>query len=148
MVNGKQKKWHETNTAIILALIIFPPAGIYLLWKSDWDQRRKWWLTGIFTIYFMLSVATNLSKETDKTKPAENVVPVETAAQNSLVKNVPEEAPVITTRHVTSLHQAYIGHWKWSGMVNSAHYSDYPGDMYITELTYKVDIKGQELHPL
>lgn len=39
--------WHETSPAIILALVLFFPVGLILLWKSDWTEDTKWSVTGL-----------------------------------------------------------------------------------------------------
>lgn len=65
-----QKKWHETNVAIILALMVFFPIGLYLLWKSDWDKRLKWGISivlGLLVASQMFSVEEEKNKELKKT---------------------------------------------------------------------------------
>ncbi|OIP22389.1 hypothetical protein COX95_01855 [bacterium CG_4_10_14_0_2_um_filter_33_32] len=46
--NNQSKKWYRQNRFIILALFIFSPLGVFLMWRySDWPIARKW----LYTLY-------------------------------------------------------------------------------------------------
>lgn len=40
--------WYTTTLAIVLALVLFFPVGLALLWKSDWKEDTKWSVSGVF----------------------------------------------------------------------------------------------------
>ena len=50
-----QKKWYQTTWGIILLLIVFIPAGLYFLWKSDFSKREKLLWTIIIGMIFLYS---------------------------------------------------------------------------------------------
>lgn len=85
-----QKKWYETNVAIILALMVFFPIGLYLLWKSDWDKRLKWGISivlGLLVASQMFSVEEEKNKELKKTST--NVAVKAPAAITDFSKKIP-----------------------------------------------------------
>lgn len=40
--------WYTTSLVIVLALVLFFPVGLALLWKSDWKEDTKWAVSGAF----------------------------------------------------------------------------------------------------
>ena len=50
------KKWYQKTWGIILLLLIFFPAGLYFLWKSDFSKKSKLVLTGIIAILVFSSM--------------------------------------------------------------------------------------------
>lgn len=52
------KYGYENKWVVITALILFPPLGIYLLWKCGFfDHKTKWILTGVSGFWFLIYLA-------------------------------------------------------------------------------------------
>lgn len=61
------KKWHQKPLGIIVLLILFFPAGLFLMWKyANWSSKTKWIISGIF-IFIIL---TNLLAGENKQNPS------------------------------------------------------------------------------
>lgn len=44
-----KKKWYKTNQGMILLLVFFFPAGLFLMWKyAGWNKKVKWIITSMF----------------------------------------------------------------------------------------------------
>jgi Zn-dependent metalloprotease len=44
--------WYRAERAAVLLLVLFPPAGLYLMWRfQDWDSRRKQITTGASVLW-------------------------------------------------------------------------------------------------
>ena len=44
--------WYRTERAAIVLLVLFPPAGLYLMWRfQDWNSRRKQITTGASVLW-------------------------------------------------------------------------------------------------
>jgi len=53
------KYGYETKWIVILALIIFPPFGIYLLWKcAFFNSKNKWIGTALASFWFLIYLAS------------------------------------------------------------------------------------------
>ncbi len=64
MNNGK--KWYQTTWATILFLILFFPAGLFLMWKyTKWHRYAKIGITGFFAL--MLFATAFIDDESTKT---------------------------------------------------------------------------------
>ncbi len=51
-----KKKWYQTNGGIIALLILFFPAGLFLMWKhTDWNKTAKWTITGFFALLVLVN---------------------------------------------------------------------------------------------
>ena len=65
----KKKKWYQTTGGIIALLILFFPAGLYLMWKhAGWSKKVKWGITGVFAVLFLIAALTDSSKPSDKSQ--------------------------------------------------------------------------------
>ena len=54
-----EKKWYQKTWGIIILFIIFPPVGLYFLWKSDLSKNSKLVTTGIFALLLLLSIVND-----------------------------------------------------------------------------------------
>lgn len=60
----KKHPWYTRNPVIILLLIIFFPAGLFLMWKyTKWNKKVKWAITGFFAFILFIGAITPDSKE-------------------------------------------------------------------------------------
>jgi type IV secretory pathway VirB10-like protein len=60
------KKWYEKTGWIIALLILFFPAGLFLMWKyTNWNKTVKWVVTGIFAFFVLVSAVTPDSTTTN-----------------------------------------------------------------------------------
>ena len=49
-------KWYQQPWVTIALLVLFFPAGLYLMWRyAAWDQRIKWGLTSIFALLVVVA---------------------------------------------------------------------------------------------
>lgn len=65
-----KKKWYHTTGGVIALLILFFPAGIYLMWKhTNWNKKVKWGISAFF--FLILLFGFNTPKDTT-TVPATN----------------------------------------------------------------------------
>ena len=56
----QQKKWYQKTWGIIVLFIIFPPIGLYFLWKSDdYSQKTKSIVTSIVVFLIIASIFQN-----------------------------------------------------------------------------------------
>lgn len=87
-----KKKWYQKTGGIIALLILFFPAGLYLMWKyTKWPKVAKWVVTGVFAL-FVIGGALNDSPETaSNTKSAET-------QQVSQPTQAPQQATVEPTK--------------------------------------------------
>lgn len=60
-----KKKWYQSSVGVIALLILFFPAGLYLMWKhTDWNKKVKWGITGFFTLMLIIGFNSPGSKTT------------------------------------------------------------------------------------
>ncbi|MFC8759251.1 excalibur calcium-binding domain-containing protein [Streptomyces sp. NPDC057193] len=65
------RRWWQHPALIIVLLVLFPPAGIALVWTSLWKQPQKIVATVLSGLWFLLSFLVPSSEETkDDAKPA------------------------------------------------------------------------------
>jgi hypothetical protein len=66
-----KKKWYQKTWGIIVLLILFFPAGLYLMWKySGWKSIIKWVISGLFALLIVANQSGGKNKETPQTTPA------------------------------------------------------------------------------
>src|SRR3989344_3234662 len=64
MESEAKKKWYQTTGGIIALLILFFPAGLYLMWKhAKWNKAVK----GVITGFFVLLLIGSFNSDTSKT---------------------------------------------------------------------------------
>lgn len=52
------KKNKKENWFIILSLVLFFPAGLYLMWRyTSWNSKPKWIITGFFAFFVVVNLA-------------------------------------------------------------------------------------------
>ena len=91
-----KKKWYQTSAGIIALLILFFPAGLYLMWKyADWNRKAKWIVTGGVVILFLISSAQNSSKNTQPGQSNQQAVQSTKAPQQEVTQ------PTKTTEVIT-----------------------------------------------
>jgi len=66
-MEGK-KKWYQKTPGIIALLVLFFPAGLFLMWKySNWKPKAKWIITAVFVgLVFITSQASSNKTLSDK----------------------------------------------------------------------------------
>ena len=85
-----KRKWYHSNFGVILLLIFFFPAGLYLMWRrTDWNKKAKWAITGFFVLMFLIEglkpspkidyqTSSNTTQNAQKTpSPTQSPKPVE-----------------------------------------------------------------------
>ena len=65
-----KQKWYQKSWATILFLILFFPAGLFLMWKyTNWSHKVKWIITGIFAFLIIINGATGGSSQNQTSTP-------------------------------------------------------------------------------
>lgn len=60
MSDQENKKWYENTGLVLFLIIIFPPVGLYIIWKTlDVERSTKWYIIIVFTalvivLYFLI----------------------------------------------------------------------------------------------
>lgn len=69
------RRWWQHPALIITLLVVFPPAGIALVWLSPWTGRAKIVSTIVSALWFVVALSMDPPKEegTDDPKPAVTV---------------------------------------------------------------------------
>ncbi|OGY23708.1 MAG: hypothetical protein A2172_00075 [Candidatus Woykebacteria bacterium RBG_13_40_15] len=61
----KGEKWYKKPLGIIALLILFFPAGLFLMWKyTDWHKNIKWGITGFFALIVIWSIVSSALAKT------------------------------------------------------------------------------------
>ena len=59
-----EKKWYQQTWAIIILLVFFFPAGLYLMWKyANWSAQIKWAVAGVFAVLMLIAVISSALSE-------------------------------------------------------------------------------------
>mgnify|MGYP000934984975 CR=1 FL=1 len=73
-------KWYQNKTAIILLLIFFSPAGLWVMWKySDWNKQTKTVVSAIVAVAVIIIGVFYQSE----TVPGDNISSAPTASEAS-----------------------------------------------------------------
>jgi len=89
-----KKKWYQKSWGIIAILILFFPAGLFLMWTySNWGNKTKWIVTGAFLVFMLIGATSDNSSNT--TTPVQQPTP---QAQQVQEETKPTEKPK-PTRH-------------------------------------------------
>lgn len=98
-----KQKWYEKNSGIVVLLIIFFPAGLYLMWKhATWRKATKWVITGIFLLIMINSAfspkdsevaVSQQPKTSTEQQTQEQAVTSEPTQTNTAVTSAPTKAP-------------------------------------------------------
>lgn len=60
MENITEPKWYQKPTGVTILLILFFPAGLYLMWKNNiWSITKRWIVTSIIAIAIIANAGTN-----------------------------------------------------------------------------------------
>jgi len=99
------KKWYEKTGWIIALLILFFPAGLFLMWKyTNWNKTVKWVVTGVFAFFVLVSAVTpdntttNTASQnteptvTQKTQPTNQAEPTTQQEQAQQAKASPAKS--------------------------------------------------------
>ncbi len=79
---NSSKKWYQKSFGIIALLILFFPAGLFLMWKyANWNKYIKIGITAVFALFLLTGAITDDNKEQGTATPADTTV------------NKPEERP-------------------------------------------------------
>lgn len=77
--------WYKKPPAIIALLILFFPAGLFLMWKyAHWSKKTKWIVTGI--VVFVL-VMSNAGKSAQTTSTPQESTKTETKTPTKVTKD-------------------------------------------------------------
>ena len=65
-----KKKWYQKTWGIFALLVLFFPAGLYLMWKySGWKPVVKWIISGFFALVILGGQSGSKSKTTSQPTP-------------------------------------------------------------------------------
>lgn len=71
-------KWYKTNLGIIALLILFFPAGVFLMWKyTSWHKYLKLGITGFFVLMVLAGSSGNKNTSTSPVSQQMEVKPTE-----------------------------------------------------------------------
>ncbi|MEU4730523.1 PASTA domain-containing protein [Streptomyces sp. NPDC023588] len=90
------RRWWQHPALIIAALVVFPPAGITLVWLSRWNQTKKIIATVVAGLWFLALVLSDPPKETtDAAKPqaAVSVAPTPSVSASATPAAPPTPTP-------------------------------------------------------
>jgi hypothetical protein len=60
MENQQELKWYQKTSGVIILLIFFFPAGLYLMWKSElWTKQTRWIVTGVIAVLILANTGKN-----------------------------------------------------------------------------------------
>lgn len=97
-------KWYKKTWAIIIALVLFFPAGLFLMWKyTSWNKPLKWIVTGVFALIVLGGIASDNSQPTPKTTTeavSNNNIQPTNSAPTSTPKPVEKVDIVVTSQIV------------------------------------------------
>ena len=87
-----KKRWYQKTWAIIALLIVFFPAGLFLMWKyTTWSPKIKWIISGIFVFTILINLITGGNKQS--TENSSNPTPVATAPTQTQPTETPKPTP-------------------------------------------------------
>lgn len=105
----KSSKWYQKTPIIIVLLLLFFPAGLFLMWKySRWNSKLKGVITGIIGLLFIVTLVSNPSQSNSsqnsqpvESKQSQSLItpasPITANAQSSAPKLIPTPTPQPTT---------------------------------------------------
>ena len=80
-----RERWYQKTAGIILLLVLFFPAGLYLMWKyGKWSKKAKWIVTGIFALLVIIGGNSNNGTSTQSVSPTSTSTPAPTAEATSV----------------------------------------------------------------
>jgi hypothetical protein len=66
MENQTELKWYQKPAGVIILLIFFFPAGLYLMWKNElWTKQTRWIVSGIFVVLIVANAGKNNSSSNE-----------------------------------------------------------------------------------
>ena len=84
-----ESKISESSTAIVIALILFFPLGLYWMWKyPNWPTGNKWAVTGGIAVVALIGALTDDGKQTEPDTDASTTV-----TEQSVAKETPVAQP-------------------------------------------------------
>lgn len=58
-------KWYKNQLIITALIIFFFPLGLFLMWKNtNWNNKVKWGITGIFGLFILISMVKGATAQT------------------------------------------------------------------------------------
>lgn len=100
-----KKSWYKSNLGIIALLILFFPAGIFLMWKyTNWNKKAKWAITGIFVLLIAIGAFSNNNKGTLEQKN----ITTQASAQPEQIVNFYFDVPALIGKDLKEI-QAVLG---------------------------------------
>ena len=96
--NMNNKKWYQTSWGIILMLIMFFPAGIFLMWKyANWNKIIKIIISVIFAFFLLIGM---FSEESETSSDTDN-----NTEDTSIMSIVDEPKTEITTENQSTTQE-------------------------------------------
>ncbi len=91
------RRWWQHPALIITLLVVFPPAGIALVWLSPWTSRAKIVSTIVSALWFVVALAMDPPKEegADDPKPAVTVTVTVTVTPTPTATPTPTPTPSV-----------------------------------------------------
>lgn len=86
------KKWYQNNFVIIALLILFFPAGLFLMWKySEWKKPVKWVITGVFVLLLISGI---FNQDTTQSSQSNTSSPEQVSTQTPISEPTHTPKPV------------------------------------------------------
>lgn len=86
-----KRKWYQTNWGVILLLVLFFPAGLFLMWKyTNWHKYAKIGITGFFVLMLL---AGSSSQDKNTNTPSSSIDTTQQADTKPTEKQKPTEQP-------------------------------------------------------
>lgn len=102
--NCRTKLYTVNDALIIVLLIFFFPAGLYLMWdKTNWSKKAKAIISGIIAVFvvFLIIGSFSSNENSDVNKPATSITTTMQTTQPTS-ETAPETATDVTTTQTTT----------------------------------------------
>ena len=75
--NNQKNKWYTKTIGVIALLLIFPPVGLFFMWRhSRWNKAVKWILTIFYALIVFSSMSSLSTPENQQKSSKGNVTPI------------------------------------------------------------------------
>ncbi len=58
-----KQRWYNKTWGIVFFLIFFFPIGLYLMWRSSWNPKVKWIITGVLVVFLLRQIGESSNSE-------------------------------------------------------------------------------------
>lgn len=132
----KRKKWYHTQVGIGLLLLLFFPAGLYLMWKyTNWHRKVKWGVTGFYGLMFVLTAIFSPSESyTDSINKAQEKVANEriNQAASQTLTEAPKQVEKYKVEVTSQIVKKVDGKYRYFFDIRNNDTKNFEGDVSIT----------------